>query len=219
MSIKKINILDIIFPQVCGICGKINSEGLCRKCNKKLENIAEYQIVNEEFQKNKYFENLLYIFKYEGLIRKILIDYKFNEKSYIYVSFVKFIINNKKMVEKLKSYDTIIPVPISKKRMKERGYNQSTLIAKELSKKIKIDLEINCIIKVKNVKEQSKLNKEQREKNIQNVYELKNKQKIINKKILLIDDIYTTGSTVNECSKILGQGKPAQIDVLVVARD
>ena len=123
------------------------------------------------------------------------------------------------MVEKLKSYDTIIPVPISKKRMKERGYNQSTLIAKELSKKIKIDLEINCIIKVKNVKEQSKLNKEQREKNIQNVYELKNKQKIINKKILLIDDIYTTGSTVNECSKILGQGKPAKIDVLVVARD
>ncbi len=219
MIIKKINILDIIFPQVCGICGKINSEGLCRKCNKKLENIAEYQIVNEEFQKNKYFENLLYIFKYEGLIRKILIDYKFNEKSYIYVSFVKFIINNKKMVEKLKSYDTIIPVPISKKRMKERGYNQSTLIAKELSKKIKIDLEINCIIKVKNVKEQSKLNKEQREKNIQNVYELKNKQKIINKKILLIDDIYTTGSTVNECSKILGQGKPAKIDVLVVARD
>ena len=148
MIIKKINILDIIFPQVCGICGKINSEGLCRKCNKKLENIAEYQIVNEEFQKNKYFENLLYIFKYEGLIRKILIDYKFNEKSYIYVSFVKFIINNKKMVEKLKSYDTIIPVPISKKRMKERGYNQSTPIAKELSKKIKIDLEINCIIKV-----------------------------------------------------------------------
>ena len=123
------------------------------------------------------------------------------------------------MVEKLKRYDTIIPVPISKKRMKERGYNQSTLIAKELSKKIKIDLEINCIIKVKNVKEQSKLNKEQREKNIQNVYELKNKQKIINKKILLIDDIYTTGSTVNECSKILGQGKTAQIDVLVVARD
>ena len=219
MIIKKINILDIIFPQVCGICGKINSEGLCGKCNKKLENIAEYQIVNEEFPKTKYFENLLYIFKYEGLIRKILIDYKFNEKSYICVSFVKFIINNKKMFEKLKSYDTIIPVPISKKRMKERGYNQSSLIAKELSKKIKIDLEINCLIKVKNIKEQSKLNKEQREKNIQNVYELKNKQKIINKKILLIDDIYTTGSTVNECSKILEQGKPAKIDVLVVARD
>ena len=77
----------------------------------------------------------------------------------------------------------------------------------------------NCLIKTKNIVEQSKLNKEERKQNIQGVYELKNKKLVKNKKILLIDDIYTTGSTVNECSKILSQGEPTEIGVLVLAKD
>ena len=77
----------------------------------------------------------------------------------------------------------------------------------------------NCLIKTKNIIEQSKLNKEDRIQNIQGVYELKNQQLIENKKILLIDDIYTTGSTVNECSKILKQANPKRIGILVLAKD
>ncbi len=166
-----------------------------------------------------YFNQLIYIFNYEGIIRKLILDYKFNEKSYIYVSFVNFILKNEKIFEKLKSYDTIIPVPISRKRMKERGYNQSLLIAKKLSKDLRIELQANCLFKTRNIIEQSKLNKEQRMQNIQNVYELKNEQILTNKQILLIDDIYTTGSTVNECSKVLSRANPKKIDVLVLAKD
>lgn len=77
----------------------------------------------------------------------------------------------------------------------------------------------NCLIKTKNIIEQSKLNKEDRRQNIQEVYELKNRQLIENKKILLIDDIYTTGSTVNECRKILIKGNPNKIGILVLAKD
>ena len=77
----------------------------------------------------------------------------------------------------------------------------------------------NCLIKTKNIIEQSKLYKEEREKNIQGVYKLQNKKLIKNKKILLIDDIYTTGSTVNECSKILKQANPKSIGVLTIAKD
>ena len=212
------NIIDIVFPQVCGICGKINQEGLCTKCIKRLEEFAKFEIIKENGE-NKNFQELIYIFNYEGFIRKLIIDYKFNEKSYIYVSFVKFILKHKKIFEKLKSYDTIIPVPISKKRMRERGYNQSLLIARNLSEDLGIDLQENCIFKTKNIIEQSKLNKEQRMQNIQNVYELKNEQILTNKQVLLIDDIYTTGSTVNECSKVLRQANPKKIDVLVLAKD
>lgn len=67
------------------------------------------------------------------MIRKIIIDYKFNDKSYLDKTIVNFLLKNKKFFEKLKSYDTIIPVPINKIRKKERGYNQSYLIAKEIS--------------------------------------------------------------------------------------
>ena len=210
--------INMIFPPVCGVCGKIDNKGICNKCFLKLMALAENRIM-DQWETEKNFHQLIYIFKYEGMIRKIILDYKFNEKSYIYETFVNFILKNEKIFEKLKTYDTIIPVPISKKRMKERGYNQSLLIAREISQILHIELQENCLLKTKNIIEQSKLNKEQREQNIQNVYELKNGQILTNKKILLIDDIYTTGSTVRECSKILQSGKPKAIDVLVLAKD
>ena len=73
-------------------------------------------------------------------------------------------LKNKKFFSILKSYDTIIPVPISKKRRKERGYNQSELIAKEIAKNLGIEYNTDCLFKVKNIVEQSKLNKEERQK-------------------------------------------------------
>ena len=159
------------------------------------------------------------IFKYEGMVRKLILNYKFNEKSYMYMTFVNLLLKDKKIFENIKNYDTIIPVPISKKRQKERGYNQCELIAKEIAKKIKLEYRNNCLIKTKNIIEQNKLNKEEREKNIIGVYNLENGQLLENKKILLIDDIYTTGSTVNECSKILRKANPNKIGILTIAKD
>lgn len=213
-------LLILIYPQTCGICKRINSKSLCKKCEIELKKHKDINIIyqGEEIE-NKYFNELMYIFKYEGKIRKIILDYKFNEKAYMYLMFVDFLLKDEKIFNHIRNYDTIIPVPISKKRQKERGYNQSLLIAREIANKLNLRLVNNCLIKTKNIVEQSTLNKEDRKKNIQGVYELKNYQLLENKKILLIDDIYTTGSTVNECSKILRQGNPKKIGVLVLARD
>lgn len=209
-----------IYPPICGICGKINSESLCQKCKIKLKKHEESNIINEgETIEGKYFNELIYIFKYEGLVRKLILDYKFNDKSYIYSTFANFLLKNEKIFKNIKKYDKIIPVPISKERLRTRGYNQSLLISKEISKQTNVKLVNNCLLKTKNIIEQSKLNKEQREKNIQGVYELKNKQLIENEKILLIDDIYTTGNTVNECCKTLREGNPNKIGILVLAKD
>ena len=212
-------ILDLVYPPVCGICGKFNQDFLCKKCQKMLEAEAKFKIDKVDNQEY-FFENHLYIFKYEGIIRKLILNYKFNEKSFLYKTFVNFLLKNEKFFKILKSYDTIIPVPVSSKRMNERGYNQSELIANDIVKQIaEGECIIDCLIKNKNIIEQSKLNKEQRQKNIQGVYILKNKEKLINKKILLIDDIYTTGSTANECCKILQEAKPKKIDVFTIAKD
>ena len=213
-------ILNLIYPQTCGICGKIYPKSLCNKCEVRLRKQLDLNIIKEGQEiEDKYFNELMYIFKYEGEIRRLIIDYKFNDKSYIYLTFVNFLLKNEKIFENIKKYDKIITVPISKKRLKTRGYNQSYLIAKEIAKRTNLELVNNCLIKTKNIVEQSKLNKEERKQNIQGVYELKNKKLVKNKKILLIDDIYTTGSTVNECSKILSQGEPTEIGVLVLAKD
>ena len=184
-----------------------------------LEAEAKFNVDKVDNQKY-FFENHLYIFKYEGIIRKLILNYKFNEKSYLYKTFVNFLLKNEKFFKILKSYDTIIPVPVSSKRLNERGYNQSELLANDIVKQIaECECVKDCLVKNKNIIEQSKLNKEQRQKNIQGVYILKNKEKLINKKILLIDDIYTTGSTANECCKVLQKAKPKKIDVFTVAKD
>ncbi len=166
-----------------------------------------------------YYNRHIYFFKYDGVIRKLLINYKFSEKSYLYKTFTNFIIKNERFCEIIKSYDIIIPVPISKKRSKERGYNQSYLIAKEIGKYFDIRVENKCLIKHKNIVEQSKLGKEERQKNIVGVYSLKESYKVQDKRILLIDDIYTTGSTANECCKTLLKANIKFVDILTVAKD
>ena len=105
-----------MYPPICGICEKINKDGLCTKCNLELKKQAEVNIlqkeeIEENIKKEKYFEELMYIFKYEGQVRKLILDYKFNEKSYLYKTFVNFLLKNKKIFENIKKYDTIVPVP------------------------------------------------------------------------------------------------------------
>lgn len=133
--------------------------------------------------------------------------------------FSEIILNDKELCNILNEYEIITSVPVSKKRKKERGYNQSELISKEICRKLNIEYAKDILYKTKNTIAQSKLNKEQREENAKGVYEIKNLKKITGKKILLIDDIYTTGSTVNECSKILRQANPKKIGIFTIAKD
>lgn len=93
------------------------------------------------------------------------------------------------------------------------------LIAKEIAKELNIQYEEKILQKVKDIKPQSLLSKEEREKNIKGAYKVNGQQKIQNKKILLIDDIYTTGSTVNECSNELKEAGASEIDIFTIAKD
>lgn len=214
-------VFDLIFPQICGICGKLNSKSLCNKCRIKLEKEFKYQTDYYQEDLSKNFIEHNYFFKYENLIRNQILALKFQEKPYIYKTITYFLKNMQKSFENLKMYDIIITVPISKQRKKERGYNQSYLIAKEISKIIKVPVERKILYKVKHTVPQSTLNKEQREENAKGVYKVSNITKLYNKKILLIDDIYTTGNTLNECANILIKKgiKRNNIGVLTIAKD
>lgn len=204
---------------MCGRCGKIDDNWLCNKCKIQFQKYYELKIDNYQNDNSKDFDEHIYIFKYEGIIREEILKYKFQEKSYNYKMFSKIILNDKEMCEILREYEMIIPVPVSKRRKKDRGYNQTELIAKEISKELNIEYVKDVLYKVKDTIAQSKLNKEQREENAKGVYEIKNNQRVNNKRILLIDDIYTTGSTVRECSKILNKVNPKKIGIFTIAKD
>lgn len=196
-------VLNLFFPIKCGVCGKIGLP-ICKECEERLK---PYEI--NLVQKDKFF-----IYKYQDIIRNLLLNYKFNDASYLANSFAYLIKNNKKIYSILKNYDIIIPVPLHKKRMNERGYNQTELIAKKLG----IPVETNCLIKAKNIKPQSTKTAKERQVDIKNVFAIQNVEKIKNKKLLLLDDIYTTGSTANECIKTLSKATN-KIGFLAIARD
>lgn len=208
-------LINILYPKQCVICGKINEDSICTKCYNRIKQNAKI-----EKYTNKNFNEHLYIFKYEGKIRNLIIDYKFNDKAYLNDFFVKIILKNKKICRKIKKYDIIIPVPIHKKRKSERGYNQSELIARKIAENFEnIKLVNDSLIKEKNTVAQSSLTKEQRKQNVKQVYKILNKEKIKEKRIILFDDIYTTGATVNECSKLLKENGAKEILVFTIAKD
>lgn len=208
--------INLIYPNVCGICDKICKDDLCKKCEIKLKNISKFKIDTYE---NKNYKRHIYLFKYEGIIKERLINFKFNQKAYIYRAFVNFLIKNEKICRFLKSYDIIIPVPIHYNRKVTRGYNQTALISKNIAIKLQINYDEKVLLKRINNKPQSTKNKQERKNNVIGVYYIKNNEKIFNKKVLLVDDIYTTGSTVNECAKILKIAGAKAIDVFTVAKD
>ena len=216
--------LEYIFLPSCGICGKLGEGYLCEKCGKILE---KYVISHNDYR-NIDVNNIksinsdidrLHIFQYKELIRKLIIQYKFNNKSYLYKTFCEFIVKNKKAFDFIKSYDIIIPVPMHNKKKSLRGYNQSELIAKELAKKAEIEIFTDVLKKVKNNKVQSSLNKEDRKNNVKDVYKLINKEKIYNKKVLIFDDVYTTGATIEACKKEILKANVKQFGILTLAKD
>lgn len=212
-------VLDLFYPKVCGICESIAKEGLCNVCSKDISKLAVYRADEYKLDSNKFFSSHMYVFNYTGLIREKIIEYKFNEKAYLCDFFVNCILKDEKISREIKSCDMIIPVPIHKKRKLQRGYNQSELIAKGLAKNTGIKLVLKLLYKKSNTIEQSKLNKSERTKNVKNVYVIIKTEEIEGKKVLLFDDIYTTGATVNECSRILLQNGAKKVCVLTIAKD
>lgn len=207
------NLIELIYPKTCGMCEEISKSYLCSKCGLKIKNLLK---LNTAKYKDKYFNFHTYLFKYEEGIRDKLLKYKFRDYSYLYKFFSEIIINNCNLKN---NYDIILPVPIHKKRKAKRGYNQSELIAKEIAKNINVEYSNNVLIKTIDTVPQSTLNQHQRMSNVLGIYKVINSQIIENKNILLIDDIYTTGSTVNECSKVLKQNGAKLVDVLTIAKD
>lgn len=204
-------ILWLFFPRKCVFCnGKINERYTCRKCL----NIIEYYKERVEIPDDAYYDKLICAIKYNGNLRTRMLKFKFDSVKYFARGFADI------LYEKIVKYDIkadfIIPVPISRKRYRERGYNQSELIVKYLSKIAKIDYNKDVLIKSKNNLKQSRLPENQRKENVQDVYSIKNTEAVIGKNIILVDDICTTGSTVNECSRVLKNSGASKVIVLSV---
>lgn len=208
-------VLNLFFPPVCGICGKLDDNWLCDKCSIEWN---DKKYINYSKIEGKFYNVLTYLFVYLD-IRDLLLQYKFKNKAYMYNTFVNFILQDKNLCAKLMLYDIIIPVPMSKVKKASRGYNQTELISKKLAQMLNIEYENKCLVKKKVNKTQSSLNEKQRFENVKGVFGIENSNIIKNKNVILFDDIVTTGATVNECAKVLKEAGAKKICVLAIAKD
>ena len=193
-------IIEIFYPTTCGICGqKINTRYTCRKCL----NIIEYYQGRVDFLNGKdgHYDKLISLLPYEGIFKEKMLNYKFHDAKYLGATFAEILTN---FIEKYNiKADIILAVPISKARLHERGYNQSSVIAKKVSEFTGIEYQEQILLKKKNNLRQSELTVCQRKLNVKDVYYVRKREIVKNKTIILIDDIITTGATLNECAKIL----------------
>ncbi len=208
-------ILQMCFPPCCGRCGKIGKAYLCQKCTQ----IIQPQLYIQTYPKTHSFRKHIYLFHYQGELRELFLSYKFQNQSHLYHAFAEILIKNEKIYGNLKNYDIILPVPISKQRKKERGYNQSALIARKIAKQAGIFYAPHVLQKIKHNAPQHTLGIKKRRENVQNAYIIKHPEIIQHKKVLLVDDIFTTGNTVKECSRVLQQAGVTEVSVLTIAKD
>lgn len=177
----------------------------CIKCGKPIINYSlEKQCIegcSYCLKKSFYFDKVISCVEYTEISKKIVFGLKYNNKTYL-SKYISTIMKEKLELENIK-FDYILFVPLHKKRLKERGFNQAKKIAIDLSNLMDIPT-IDNISRRYNTKKLYKLGKEDRINELKNAFIIKdNTINLKNKNILLVDDIFTTGSTVNEISKVL----------------
>lgn len=155
-------------------------------------------------------------FSYDSSVRQAIINYKFNGKKFNAKSFASAVSTVVENVYKDMDFEVVCCVPLSRQRQKQRGFNQSELIARAVADYFNKPFEM-LLIKNKDNVEQHTLSATDRIKNVLDVYALTDSEKVRNKKILLIDDIATTGNTLAECCRTLKTGGADRILCAAIA--
>lgn len=173
--------------------------GLCGKCNNNIVYFSKDTV----FEGSDNLVSLFSVVEYGGVISNAIRRYKFQGQQRYEKIFVEMMYEYFKSMDFIKDYNILTSVPLSRKRFTERGYNQTELIAKPLAEKLGIEFKNNCIFKKRHNKAQSTLSGfAERRTNTKGIY-IAASDKIKGKRIILLDDVYTTGSTIESCAKEL----------------
>ncbi|MGB9975645.1 ComF family protein [Thermovenabulum sp.] len=203
---------------VCGECLsglEMISPPFCEKCGKPLyKDLSTY--CYDCRRKKHYFEKARAYGVYEGVLKGLIHEFKYNGERRLSTFF------GEKLFEAYERYgfediEVIVPVPLHKKREEKRGFNQSLLLAKELGERTKKEVR-DALIRTRNTEHQTALPREKRDENVKDAFKIKIGSPVGGKNVLLVDDVYTTGNTADECAKALLSGGAKKVYVITLAR-
>lgn len=218
------NLLADALPDLCGECKKtlcINDSASCRLCGRSIDGaVVDAGIVEcgECRIKKPPLEATLFSLRYEGSSRKLIHKFKFGGRERLAVLLANLLCAQLHRNVAMDSIDMVVPVPLHYRRLYSRGYNQAYLIAREVAKTFSLPLEASAIFRKHRTPAQWSLSRAERFANMKKAFALRRGSAISGKRILLVDDIMTTGATMYEAARLLKKSGAAAVVGAVAAR-
>ena len=234
----------IIFPPRCAICGDFQWQGpfdpgdspdpICHDCTSDFSSIdapfcticgmpfSSEQVENhpcEDCLRTKpHFQASYAPYRYEGPVLEAVHRLKYGQKTFVADAVGPLLAEFVKTRFPLPEPFLTMPVPLHPKRLRERGFNQSLLLARQIAAASNQELDFFSLIRPKYTTPQTTLSKKERQKNVQNAFRLKTPDAVRKKNILLVDDVATTGNTLNECARVLKSGGAEAVFCVTLAK-
>jgi len=231
------DLLDLLYPRTCAGCGIATpdySPHLCWEC------MAESLFVQPPYCSicgdpvagsidNDYvcascshsrpaFDLARSCVRYDGAVGSMIRKLKYRQETWLSVDLGKLLDVSLKVYYDDLDIDAVASVPLYHRRQRERGYNQAALLARVLAKKLGKSLLTRCLFRTRPTATQTNLTAEQRISNVRDAFSVRWRRWVQGRRLLLVDDVMTTGATVNECARVLKSGGAARVYVLSVAR-
>jgi len=228
--------VSLLYPSVCTICGGSVRAGdyLCNRCDAKTARIVapfcrqcsepfEGSITNEFTCANCahrtiYFDAAVSAYRGRGIVREIIHEFKYGRQIYLRHLVARWLhaaLDDERL--RGSQFDIIVPVPLHATRLRERGFNQAALLAALLSAQTSISSK-PVLQRVRYTTTQTALDRSERIENLHNAFRLRKNADVRGFRVLLIDDVLTTGSTLSECARVLKRAGALSVHAATAAR-
>ncbi|MCA9401713.1 MAG: ComF family protein [Candidatus Omnitrophica bacterium] len=206
---------------LCASCQKslvMNHPRCCPKCSRHLDSAYGHRLCKDCREHDIHFDFAWGAYLYQNNLKTLLHQFKYHQTTYLSQLFCAMMTRYISTYHlDIHQFDLLLPLPLSQTRQRERGYNQSALLAQGLSRIYGIPVITHCLRKVKNTLPQAQLGEKERWTNISGAFTIRHSEVLSGRSILLIDDLLTTGATVNEATITLKSAGVSKVGVFALA--
>lgn len=207
---------QFIYPPRCALCDssiKYDNSLLCKPCAESLNRVeADFTAPHLA---HVWFDCARSVYPFEGKLRDALHGFKYGER-FDLTEYLIGVLETE--IRSMECPDVIIPVPLHPKRLRNRGFNQAVMVARPLSKRLGVSLDVDTLVRASDPGPQVDRERKERIQAVKGIFDVEDPQRIKGKNVLLIDDVLTTGATVNECARALKKSGASRVEILTIAR-
>jgi ComF family protein len=214
--------ISLFFPITCPACGYnlfSNEKVICTKCLYHLPKTNFHMDKDNPVSKvfwgrvNIEFATAMFFYRKGGKVQQLIHQLKYKGHKEIGIILGELYGSELQTTDNFKEIDLIIPIPLHRKKLIKRGFNQSEVFAKGLSKSMKKEVDTNSVIRTVATSTQTRKSRYKRWENVNEIFEVKNPDKLTGKHILLVDDVITTGATMEACVQVILQAPGTKVSV------